>query len=72
MTGDMRPSELRALMEAEARRQRDDLRARGETPEPSIVAALVIESFQKLPSVSGRLELLWRYVEEYVRDLDAP
>jgi len=72
MTADMRPSELRALMEAEARRQCDDLRARGETPEPGIVAALVIESFQKLPSVSGRLELLWRYVEDYVRDLDAP
>ena len=72
MSADMRPSELRALMEAEARRQCDDLRARGETPEPGIVAALVIESFQKLPSVSGRLELLWRYVEDYVRDLDAP
>jgi hypothetical protein len=67
---DVHPSELRALMEAEARRRLDDLRAGGEAADPSVIAALVMESFQTLPSVRGRIELLWRYVEDYVRDLD--
>lgn len=68
---DMRPSELRAAIEAEARRRREDLRANGEAVDPSTVAALVMESFQTLPCVSRRIELLWRYVEDYVRALDA-
>lgn len=68
---EMRPSELRALMEDEARRRRDDLRAQGSEADPAMVAALVMESFQQHPSVSSRLELLWRYVEEYVRSLDS-
>lgn len=66
----MRPSELRIAMEDEARRLRAALVAKGEVPEPSTVAALVLETVQGLPHVQGRLDMLWRYVEDYVRGLD--
>jgi hypothetical protein len=66
----MRPSDLRVAMEDEARRLRAELAARGEVPEPSTVAALVLETVQSLPHVQGRLDMLWRYVEDYVRGLD--
>ena len=66
----MRPSDLRLAIEDEARRLRAELVAKGKVPEPSVVAALVLESLQSLPQVQGRLEMLWHHIEEYVRELD--
>jgi hypothetical protein len=66
----LRPNELRVVMEAEARRLRAQYTATGHRAEPSVIAALVLEACQALPHVGGRMELLWRYVEDYVRGLD--
>jgi hypothetical protein len=66
----LRPNELRVVMEAEARRLRAQYTATGNPAEPSVIAALVLEACQALPHVTGRMELLWRYVEDYVRGLE--
>ena len=57
-------------MEHEARRLRAEFVAKGEVPEPSTVAARVLETVQSFPHVQGRLDMLWRYVEDCVRGLE--
>jgi len=66
---DKRPSELRAELEAAARRVVDQLRASAVAVQAADVAARVVEEHQNLPEVRKRLDFMWRHLEEYVETI---
>ena len=65
----MRPSDLRAELEAAARRVVDQLRTSAEVVEASVVAARVLEEHQNVPAVRKRLDFMWRHIEDYVETI---
>ena len=64
-----RPSELRAELEAAARRVVDQLRASAVEVQAADVAARVVEEHQNIPEVRKRLDFMWRHIEEYVETI---
>ena len=64
-----RPSELRAELEAAARRVVDQLRVSAVAIEAADVAARVVEEHQNIPDVRKRLDFMWRHIEGYVETI---
>ena len=64
-----RPSDLRAELEAAARRVVDQLRASAVVVQAADVAARVVEEHQDIPEVRKRLDFMWRHIEEYVETI---
>ena len=64
-----RPSELRAELEAAARRVVAQLRASAVAVEAADVAARVVEEHQNVPEVRKRLDFMWRHIEDYVETI---
>jgi hypothetical protein len=64
----MRPSELRVVLESEARAIVDELRSTGATILPDEVAGLVLERHQQSALVKNRIEVLWRHLENFIME----
>lgn len=63
---DLRPHDLRQLLEQELRAAWDETRAKGYSIDPALLIGAVLERHQHKEEVKQRLEFLWAHLEAYV------
>jgi len=68
---DLRPHELRLMLEDEVRQMYDQTRALEQAVDPMLLVGTVLAKHQHRPDVQRRLEFLWTYLEAYVALLAA-
>jgi hypothetical protein len=64
----MRPSELREILESEARAMVEELRAAGTPIVPGEIAGRVLERHQTAELVKNRIEVLWHHLETFISE----
>jgi hypothetical protein len=65
VTTDLRPHELRELLEREVRAAFEQQLAAGEALDAALLAGTVLNRYQGLPEVQQRLAFLWVHLEAY-------
>jgi hypothetical protein len=66
---ELRPHELRELLEQEVRAAWEETRSKGYSMDPTLLIGAVLERHQHKEEVKQRLEFLWAHLEAYVGSL---